>query len=130
MARIENWNPPQLSIHTARYEWDVDYATKVHEGDISRSGNIYPARPWTDDAIGRIDIEREFREAWIDTEDLGEMFQEVGTILFNEFRISMADGQWNWPNDTWRKSGEFIPAGPRNIPDTYELWNSQTLEFE
>lgn len=129
MARIENWNPPQLSIHTARYEWDVDYATKVHEGDISRSGNIYPARPWTDDAIGRIDIEREFREAWIDNEDLDDTFRDFAQLMFNEFHVSMASDIWNWPGGTFRKSGEYVTS-PRNVIDTQELYNSQTLEFE
>lgn len=130
MARIENWNPPKLSIHTARYEWDVDYATKVHEGDVTASGGVYPARPWTDDALSRLDLERECKQAWNDTENLDEMFQEVGTVLFNEFHVSMASDIWNWPKDTYRKSGEYVPAGPRNIIDLGELYNAQTLEFE
>lgn len=129
MARIENWNPPELSFHTARYEWDVDYATKVHEGDISKSGNIYPARPWTDDAIGRIDIEKEFRQAWIDTEDLDTMFQEVGTVMFNEFHVSMADPIWSWPGVTTRKNSDIV-GSPRDIVDLGTLYHSQTLEYE
>jgi hypothetical protein len=129
MARIDNWNPPELSFHTARYEWDVDYATKVHEGDISKSGNIYPARPWTDDALSRIDVEREFREAWIDNEDLDDTFRDFAQLMFNEFHVSMADEKWNWPTITQRKNGEAV-GSPRSIIDTQELYNSQSLEFE
>jgi hypothetical protein len=129
MARIENWNPPQLSIHTARYEWDVDYATKVHEGDVTASGGIYPARPWTDDALSRTDIEKEFRQAWIDTEDLDIMFRDVGTVMFNEFHVSMADEKWNWPRTTHRKNQTVVDS-PRDIIDLGNLYNSQSLEFE
>ena len=129
MARIENWNPPKLDYTIARYTWDVDYATDVHEGFI-RDGIIFPARPWTDDALGRVDVEEEFRQAWIDSEDLNESFRDFAQVIFNEFRVSMADPIWNWPRDTQRKSGEYVEAGNRNIIDTQELYNSQKLEFE
>jgi hypothetical protein len=129
MARIENWNPPKLSVNKAIYEWDVDYATDVHEGAI-RGDTVFPARPWTDDAIGRMDIEQEFRQAYIASEDLSESFQELAQILFNEFHVSMASDVYSWPRDTFRKSGEFVPAGKRNIIDTQELYNSQSVSLE
>ena len=129
MARIENWNPPKLDQAIARYTWDVDYATDVHEGAI-RGNTIYPARPWTDDALGRIDVEQEFRQAWIDSEDLNESFRDFATVMFNEFHVSMASDVYSWPRDTQRKSGEYVEAGLRNVVDTQELYNSQSLEFE
>jgi hypothetical protein len=129
MARIENWNPPTLNFNKAVYEWDVDYAEKVHEGEISRSGNVYPARPWTDDAIGRMDIEQEFRQAWIAHEDLNDSFEELSQILFNEFHVSMASEIWGWPNETDRRNGTTV-GSPRDIIDTQELYNSQSVTLE
>jgi hypothetical protein len=129
MARIENWNPPTLTANKAIYEWDVDYAEKVHEGEIGRSGNVYPARPWTDDAIGRMDIEQEFRQAWIASEDLNTSFEELSQILFNEFHVSMASSIWNWPSITTRKSGEIV-GSPRTIIDLGGLYESQAVSLE
>jgi hypothetical protein len=129
MARIENWNPPELNFNKAIYTWDVDYAEKVHEGSISSSGNIYPARPWTDDAIGRMDIEQEFRQAYIATDDLNNSFEELSQILFNEFHVSMASKIWGWPGITTRKSGEIV-GSPRDIRDLGNLYESQSVSLE
>jgi hypothetical protein len=129
MARIENWNPPKLTANKAIYSWDVDYAEKVHEGEIGKNGNVYPARPWTDDALGRMDIEQEFRQAWIAHEDLNDSFEELSQILFNEFHVSMASEIWNWPRDTERKSGERV-GSPRTIIDLGNLYESQSVSFE
>jgi len=128
MARIENWNPPKLSVNTAIYEWDVDYAADVHEG-VFTDKNSNPARPWTDDAIGRTNLEQEFRQAYVASEDLDESFQELAQILFNEFHVSMESEIWDWPRQTKRRSGEIVDS-PRNIVDLGDLYDSQTLSFE
>ena len=128
MARIENWNPPELNINKTTYLWDVEYATAVHEGEITKDGNILPARPWTDYTIGQINAEQEFRQAYIDSEDLSEAFQDFSTVLFNEFHVSMASDVFSWPRETVRKSGE-IASSPRNIFDLGNLYNSQSMEF-
>jgi hypothetical protein len=125
MARIDNWNPPKLSIHTARYSWGVDYAAKVHEGDID-----YPARPWTDEAVGNIDFVEEFSLAWEKTQSLDESFRQVADELFYQMHLAMEDWIWEWPSTTRRKNGAVIPPGDRDIIDTRKLYNSQTLEFE
>jgi hypothetical protein len=128
MARIENWNPPTLSVNKAIYEWPVDYAADVHEGAI-RGDTVFPARPWTDDALSRTDVAQEFRQAWISSEDLDESFQELAQIMFNEFHVSMASDIYTWPRTTYRKNGE-VADSPRNIIDTQELYNSQSVSLE
>lgn len=128
MARIENWNPPKLTNNKAVYEWDVDYAADVHEGSI-RGNVIYPARPWTDEAVGRTDLEKEFRQAWIASKDLDTSFEELSQIMFNEFHVSMASDIWDWNSITQRQSGEVV-GSPRNIVDLGGLYESQTVSLE
>lgn len=41
----------QISDSEAEFSWNVEYAAYVHEGYVSRSGNTFPARPWTREAI-------------------------------------------------------------------------------
>jgi hypothetical protein len=130
MARIENWNPPQLSIHTARYEWDVEYAALVHEGGITEKGFIYPARPWTDEAVGNLDFEDEFGSSWAKTGSLDDAFREVADELFYQMHVAMEDWIWDWPTTTRRRNGSVIPEGDRDIIDIGNLYNSQSLEFE
>lgn len=128
MARIENWNPPKLTVNKAVYEWGVDYATDVHEGAI-RGDTVFPARPWTDDAIGRTDLEKEFRQAYIDTEDLNQSFEDLAQIMFNEFHVSMASDIWTWPRTTFRKNSDVVDS-PRDIVDLGNLYESQSLSLE
>jgi hypothetical protein len=128
MARIENWNPPVLKLRTARYEWDVDYATEVHEGRTGADGS-YPGRPWTDDALGRVDVERVMQESYERTDDIQQAFFDFAQVYYDEFHVSMEDSIWSWPKETLRKSGERV-GSPRDIIDLGNLYNSQTLEFE
>ena len=129
MARIENWNPPQIVNKTGIYSWDVSHAAITHEGGETEDGGYILPRPWTDRAISEVDVELEFKTAWDDTYSLDESFESLANVLFGEFHIAMADPVWNWPRATQRKSGEFVPAGQRNIIDFGDLYNSQFLEF-
>jgi len=129
MARLENWNPPKLTQKTATYTWDVDYAAITHEGGMSEDGGYIFPRPWTDRAIAETNLEREFKAGWDETGSLDEAFIGLANTMFGEFHIAMADSVWNWPYSTERKSGESVPAGPRNIIDLGDLYRSQALVF-
>jgi hypothetical protein len=128
MARIENWNPPKLDLKTAIYTWDVDYAADVHEGKTGRGGS-YPGRPWTDDAIGRVDMERVMYDAYQDSHDIQQAFFDFAQTYYTEFHISMESNTWDWSRATRRKSGEYVEAGSRDIIDLGNLYDSQSLEF-
>jgi phage gpG-like protein len=41
----------ELRQNVAKYRYSVPYAAIVHEGGVTSTGNIYPARPWIDTAI-------------------------------------------------------------------------------
>lgn len=124
MAYITNWNPPRIYERTATFEWDVEHAALVHEGAISDS-NIYPARPWTDYAESQIDSELEFKASWDETEDLQESFNALVQTFDGEFKLAISDDIWNWPRETFRQSGEYVPPGLRNIIDQGDLLRSQ-----
>lgn len=128
MARIENWNPPQLNYKKATYSWNVPYAADVHEGVITNNA-VKPARPWTDYAVGQIDAEKEFQAAYNDTEDLTESFQSLVSVYFGEFQNAITSPIWRWNRVTYRKSGEVV-SSPRDIYDLGNLFRSQEVELE
>lgn len=53
--------------------------------------------------------------------------------IVDEFESKQKDQmlkeKWDWPRATKRKSGQFVPAGPRDIIDTGELFSSLTVEL-
>lgn len=129
MARIENWNPPQLNHTKATYSWNVPYAADVHEGYYTDE-EFMPPRPWTEIAISEILPELEFKYAYEQTNNLTESFDYLIDVYFNQFRNTIVSDLYNWPRATQRKSGEYVEAGLRNIKDTGELLRSQQLEVE
>jgi hypothetical protein len=129
MARIENWNPPNLTHTKATFSWNVPYAAAVHEGEITPSGSVLPARPWTDHVVANIDAEREFASAYKDTDDLNNSFQSFVQVYFGEFQDAIASEIWSWPRPTRRTDGSVVTS-PRSIVDTGELLRSQEVELE
>jgi hypothetical protein len=55
-----------------------------------------------------------------------KILQEFGPIIAEEAKRQITTEKWNWPGPTRRKSGQFVPAGLRDIVDTGALLGSQT----
>lgn len=128
MARIENWNPPEISASTCVYTWDVPYAALVHEGAVGLNSN-YPARPWTDYATSQTNLTEHFQQTYTQTQSLDLAFEMAATALFDEFHDAIIDPIWDWPTTTYRLNGEIVRPGPRDIFDTGDLYRSQSMEF-
>lgn len=41
---------------------------------------------------------------------------------------ALQEATWQWPRPTMRKSGEWVPAGSRNVVDTGKLYKSKKLQ--
>ena len=125
-----NWNPPsKVTPSTAVHEWSAGHATIVHNGAKLRNGGEILARPWTVRARNEINLVDEYVKAYRRTEDLGESLKQTAIIYDRKMAELINQIVWGWPNVTKRKSGE-IARSPRDIVDTKELADSQSLRFE
>ena len=117
-----------LKIPTAVYTWDVPYAVYVHEGVFLSSGRKLPARPWVDYSIQNYNFIESLEYNLRATNDIKKSFMLM-TVEFGEFnQKAIASNIWEWPNMTYRKSGEVV-FSPRNIVDTGALKNSFRLNY-
>lgn len=55
-----------------------------------------------------------------------QILEDYGPRISFQLQQEIAKDQFEWPVPTRRKSGQFIPAGLRDIVDTGQLLNSQT----
>ena len=125
-----SWNPPNLpSNKTAVYTWTADYAPIVHEGARVRGGGEIPARPWTRQARENLDLLKEFADQYKGTENIDQAFRGTAIAYNRQMQVEISSKVWDWPGKTKRKNGE-IAGSPRDIVDTGELRNSQSLRFE
>ena len=151
MARL-NWNPPKLpSRLTAEYIWDpVDpesgfhYAALVHNGARLKPGKLgsgisgygtrvrtYPARPWAEWAVQNTDLVGAFVEKFQGSDSLEKAFRHAADLFLQRQRDGIAYGGWYWYNETFRKSGEYVPGpGPRNSIDLGNLYRSGRYELQ
>lgn len=124
------WNPPsRVSPSTAVFEWSAEHATIAHNGAKFRTGGGVLARRWTERARNEVSLVDEYVKAYRRTEDLGESLKQTAIIYDRKMAELINQKVWGWPNVTKRKSGE-IARSPRDIVDTKELANSQSLRFE
>ena len=55
-----------------------------------------------------------------------QILEDYGPRISFQLQQEIAKDQFEWPVPTRRKSGQFVPAGLRDIVDTGQLLNSQT----
>jgi hypothetical protein len=55
-----------------------------------------------------------------------QILEDYGPRISFQLQEEIAKDQFQWPVPTRRKSGQFVPAGLRDIVDTGQLLNSQT----
>lgn len=55
-------------------------------------------------------------------------FSQIVEQFKTEQQEQILAEKWNWPRDTMRKARGLTPAGPRDIIDTGELFNSLNVE--
>lgn len=55
-GRLRNSQEYSYSYKTARYTWPTEYAAAVHNGYLTRGKTAMPARPWTDKALAKKDL--------------------------------------------------------------------------
>lgn len=55
-----------------------------------------------------------------------QILDDYGPLISFQLQEEISKDQFDWPVPTRRKSGQFVPAGLRDIVDTGELLNSQT----
>lgn len=124
------WNPPKLTASTAVYEWGVPYAAANHNGAKLRNGGTITPRPWTEYAREEIiDLPDAFVDAFRSTDDLNQSFKITADKYNRAMKVSIRGKFWNWPNTTRRRNGTTVTS-PRDIVDTSDLLNSQTMRFE
>lgn len=125
------WNPPRpIAQSTAVYEWGVPYAAIVHNGGTLRNGGDIPERPWTEYARENlIDIEADFANGFRRSGNLAQAFQGTAIAYNRAMQQSISQKVWSWPGPTRRRNGETATS-PRDIRDTGELRDSQSLRFE
>jgi hypothetical protein len=45
----------QVNRNTVDFTWTADHAEQVHDGGVTRNGEVNPARPWTEPTLANID---------------------------------------------------------------------------
>lgn len=50
----------------AVFSWSVEYAPYIHEGYVSADGRVVLGRPWTEEAIERLEPEKTLRKLFED----------------------------------------------------------------
>lgn len=55
-----------------------------------------------------------------------KILKDFGPIIAEEAKRQITTEKWDWPGPTRRRSGQFVPAGLRDIVDTGKLLNSQS----
>lgn len=55
-----------------------------------------------------------------------QCLQKFAPVIGAQFEKEINTRQFNWPNETRRRNGRLIPAGPRNIVDLENFVASQT----
>lgn len=53
------------------------------------------------------------------------ILNEYGPLIGFQLQQEISKEQFDWPVDTYRKTGQYVPKGLRDIVDTGELLNSQ-----
>ena len=134
MVKTNDWeklvNLPKSQVAT--FKWDVDYATKLHEGWSLKSGESAPARPWVWLTADSFNFKEEFSTILSKNKNLslGELIKDSFVKLSSNFGKEMQDSIqspiWNWPRYTLRKSGDLV-GSPRDIVDLGGLINSYSL---
>lgn len=128
-----NWNPPRINAKVAHYSWgdsEVNYAPKVHEGEVRRDGTEMPARPWVDAAVQEFDAEQAFQEGYLVARgDISQAFNATAEALSELFQYMIEDERWEWDRPTLRSNGAIVTS-PRDIVDTGALKRSQRMEIE
>lgn len=138
MATLK-WNPPSppqtiaLFRNTDNKALDVHYGGSVYRAD----GSSYPDRPWMTTAVDEMDIETEFilnfrrfsqgKTGYI-TFVLIQAFRATADQLHQAMLNNLTDERWEWDRETVRSDGAIV-SSPRNIRDTDQLYDSQTLEY-
>jgi hypothetical protein len=125
---------------TARYTWNTDYATYVHEGVTFRrtvrspgkggkwvtikKGTKYPARRWTEYALANFEFTDVFTHlfgtyaAKMPLPEAGnKAFEETCLLLGRAFTEAISSPVWAWKD------------GNRDIVNDGQLRASQRIEF-
>lgn len=135
MVKTNDWeklvNLPKSQVAT--FMWDVDYATKLHEGWTLKSGESAPARPWVWVTADSFNFKEEFLRTILNSsksKSLGEAikdsFVKLSSNFGEEMQNSIQSPIWNWPRSTLRKSGDLV-GSPRDIVDLGGLINSYSF---
>lgn len=127
MATLK-FDPPKINTPVAHYEWNCDHAAITHNGAVMRNGTRIPARPWCDVAIAETDLGQVFRKHYGATESLQAAWELTAFETGDRFKEMISSERWQWDGITHRRNGETV-GSPRNIVDTRELLESQTLEL-
>ena len=136
MVKTNDWeklvNLPKSQVAT--FMWDIDYATKLHEGWTFKSGESAPARPWVWLTADSFNFKEEFSTIlssnFSKSKSLGELikdsFVKLSSNFGEEMQNSIQSPIWNWPRYTLRKSGDLV-GSPRDIVDLGGLINSYSF---
>jgi hypothetical protein len=124
------WNNLQIPKEAiATYEWGVDYAADVYYGEVSQSGQVKPGRQWVEVALTEVDIPAEIATAFQAGHTIGDSFTIGAHVLDGALRDAIDAPVYRWPRKTRRSTGEVVTS-PRNIVDTGELRDSQSMLIE
>lgn len=124
------WNDLQIPKEAiSTYEWAADYAADVYYGEIEKSGRVKPGRPWVEVALTDVDIVGEIAAAFEAGRSLGDAFRIGAHILDGALKDAIEAPVYRWPRITRRSTGEVVTS-PRNIVDTGELRDSQSMLVE
>lgn len=122
------WNPPIVHDINCTYEWPVDYAADVHEGQMRQDGTMMPARRWTDAAIQNINLGDLYARNFKSVPNIETAFRDTAIDLGAEFIHEIESPIWDWDRATRRSDGS-IATTPRDIVDTGALRDSMTVTF-
>lgn len=121
------WKPPKHSIDTAILKWGAGHAAIAHEGATLRNGTKIPPRRWTQYALNQQSPLDTFADSVMNGASLDKAFRNCASRFYRDCEDGIRSDVWSWPRATKRVNGE-VAGSPRNIVDTGELADSQSME--
>ncbi|NEP54173.1 MAG: hypothetical protein F6K65_37455 [Moorea sp. SIO3C2] len=125
-----DWTPPKITTTQSAVAYEEGYAPLIHEGWARKDGSEAPARRWVDAGVDEFDfIEWFFFSYATEGENLSSAFRAMMWQFYDHLHEIMLEPRWNWDRATKREDGSIVTS-PRDIYDTGQLYESQTLTFD
>lgn len=116
----------RLNLNRENLQSIVRERVATFRSEADYSADVHAQRPFMDAAIAEIDIIETLRDNF--NGDIHEAFDKTAEVIHEEIKQQIQDKKWKWGNVTRRRNGQVV-GSPRDIVDTGNLLNSQTLEL-